>query len=91
MRNREVVREFLNHEPTTGSNLYSTGDKLVSYATTIAEWQSGKVLLVNNTSYSRTTSKQRNYLYPIPDYIEVITLENVPKETESLNYYFINQ
>lgn len=91
MRNREVVREFLNHEPATGSDLYSTGDKLVSYATTIAEWQSGKVLLVNNTSYSRTTNKQRNYLYPIPDYIEVITLENVPRETESLNYYFINQ
>lgn len=61
MRNKEVIDRFLQGLPAWGSNLYSTGDKLVNYNTTIAEWDSGR-LYINNTKYSKTTSTHQNYM-----------------------------
>lgn len=40
-----------------GASLTSTGDKLISYETTVAEWRDGKVL-ITPVKYSCTTSKQ---------------------------------
>lgn len=40
-----------------GASLTSTGDKLISYETTVAEWRNGKVL-ITPCKYSCTTSKQ---------------------------------
>lgn len=40
-----------------GASLTSTGDKLISYETTVAEWRDGRVL-ITPVKYSRTTSKQ---------------------------------
>ena len=40
-----------------GASLTSTGDKLISYETTVAEWRNGKVL-ITPVKYSSTTSKQ---------------------------------
>lgn len=40
-----------------GASLTSTGDKLISYETTVAEWRNGKVL-ITPLKYSATTSKQ---------------------------------
>lgn len=37
MKNKEVVEAFLSSDVAVGSNLYSTGDKLFSYRTCIAE------------------------------------------------------
>lgn len=56
MKNKEVVEAFLSGDVATGSNLRSTGYKLFSYRTCIAEWYDG-YLLINITRYSNTTSK----------------------------------
>lgn len=40
-----------------GASLTSTGDKLVSYETIVAEWRDGRVL-ITPLKYSATTSKQ---------------------------------
>ena len=62
MKNKDVVLAFLNKEEAWGSNLYSTGKRLISYNTSIAEWYSDYYLLVNHTRYSVTTSKHQHYL-----------------------------
>ena len=82
MRNSEVIQCFLNQEAANGSNLYSTGDKLVSYSTTIAQWKVGRLIL-NTTYYSRSTSKWQNQIIP-PKYIEPIIIDNVPRGTQDL-------
>lgn len=61
MKNREVVEKFFNGECATGSNLFSTGTKLFSYQTCIAQWYR-PYLVINKTRYSVTTSKHLYYL-----------------------------
>ena len=62
MKNKDVVLAFLEKREAWGSNLYSTGKRLISYNTSIAEWYSDYYLLVNHTRYSNSTSKQQSYL-----------------------------
>ena len=62
MKNKDVVLAFLDKREAWGSNLYSTGKRLISYNTTIAEWYSNYYLLVNHTRYSVTTSIHQGYL-----------------------------
>lgn len=63
MRNSEVVAAFLNRKiaANRGSSLSSTGTKLFSYATCIAEWNDDS-LIINLTKYSVTSSKHLYYL-----------------------------
>ena len=63
MRNSEVVAAFLKGRIAANSNgsLSSTGTKLFSYATCIAEWNNGS-LIINLTKYSVTSSKHLYYL-----------------------------
>ena len=61
MKNKQVCEEFFNHREACGSNLRSTGDKLFSYNTCIAQWDDN-YLLLNETKYSTTTSKHQTYL-----------------------------
>lgn len=63
MRNSEVVATFLNKKTAVnwGGSLSSTGTKLFSYATCIAEWDNDS-LIVNLTRYSNTSSKHLYYL-----------------------------
>lgn len=56
LKNADVVNEFLNgkvSESHTGA-LWSTGDRLFSYGTVIAQWHNN-TLLVNTRGYSSTT------------------------------------
>lgn len=72
MTTQEVIKQFLArksaHTPYRntwindmykwrGASLTSTGDKLISYETIVAEWRGGRVL-ITPCKYSRTTSKQ---------------------------------
>lgn len=61
MKNKEVCEEFMHHRIASGSNLVSTGDKLFSYNTCIAQWHPHGVLY-NETKYSTTTSRHQYYL-----------------------------
>lgn len=93
MNNKEVCKAFSYKEKATGSNLMSTGDKLFSYSTCIAEWD-GAYLILNKTKYSTTTSKHQTYLYRaihhtmLDMYIKEV--DDVARGTSSLKQ-FINE
>ena len=63
MKNSEVVEAFLKGRVAVnqGGSLFSTGTKLFSYATCIAEWSKDS-LIINLTKYSVTSSKHLYYL-----------------------------
>lgn len=100
MKNIDVIIKFLNRTKASSSNgnLRSTGDKLFSYNTCIAEWHSKKIiydgematiasyeLTVNVTKYSTSTSKIQNMLLQkIPFGKTVYKVENVPINTQEL-------
>lgn len=72
MTTLEVIKQFLAHESAhtpyrnaplnnvwrwRGASLTSTGDKLISYETVVAEWR-GDSVAITPVKYSATTSKQ---------------------------------
>lgn len=61
MKNKEVCKEFIHRRIASGSNLISTGDKLFSYNTCIAQWHPHGIIY-NETKYSPTTSRHQSYL-----------------------------
>lgn len=61
MKNKEVCKEFIRRRVARGSNLFSTGDKLFSYNTCIAQFN-GHALVLNETKYSPTISRHQSYL-----------------------------
>lgn len=61
MTNRDVVGNFINMRVASANNLFSTGDRLISYETCIAQWVSGK-MIINETKYSITTSHHQGIL-----------------------------
>ena len=68
MKNSEVVEAFLRKGMANNSteSLHSTGTKLFSYATCIAEWEDKEwdndTLIINLTKYSVTSSNHLYYL-----------------------------
>ena len=62
MKNRDVILAFLEKREAFGSNLFSTGQKLINYNTALAEWYDNYHLIINDTRYSVTTSKNQAYL-----------------------------
>lgn len=85
MTNKKVVEAFLNHEGAQSLNMYSTGKKLFSYNTVIAEFING-YLVGNSTNYSRTTSKHMSL---VRDKIQIWTVPNtiIERGTSSLINY----
>lgn len=55
MKNIEVIECFLKKDWGNSDHLHSTGDKLISYNTCIAQWNNDKIIL-NTTKYSVTSS-----------------------------------
>lgn len=63
MTNAQVLKAFLNKKSGKSLHLTSTGDKLYSYYTCMAQWHSETgFIIINETKYSQTTSKQINPL-----------------------------
>lgn len=67
MTNREVVQAFVRGEKGKSGSLKSTGDKLFSYQTAIAQRVvgNGELLsdyVINTTKYSVTTSRHQSLL-----------------------------
>ena len=88
MKNKEVIEKFLNRESAGGSNLYSDGCRLINYATTLAQWHDNYHLIVNNTKYSVSTSKNQTWLRgAITDSIVVKEVYNIPINTKNLEQY----
>ena len=87
MRNQEVISKFVNFaESAATANVRSTGDKLLSYYTCIAQRHEGKII-VNVTRYSTTTSKMQNYLRCELSGYDVIEVTGVPRGTCNLVPY----
>ena len=74
-----VIRAFAEELPAKGSNLLSTGDKLIYYGTCIAQHYEGDIIL-NLTEYGNTL----NNLQILFQDFNVVTVFNVPEETEDL-------
>lgn len=61
MINSKVIDNFLLKKPRNGSNLVSSGTRLFSYRTCIAELDND-LLYLNKSYYSVTTSRHLNML-----------------------------
>ena len=94
MKNKEVISNFINKCEAINhhGSLRSTGDRLFSYNTCIAQWVDDTIW-VNVSKYSTTTSGHRNSLISKCGIflLEVHLIENVPiniqrlwKETEKM-------
>lgn len=59
--NLEVCYAFAEGKAARCLNMHSTGDRLFSYGTCIAECKDGKLIL-NLTKYSRSTTRQQSYM-----------------------------
>lgn len=81
MTNREVIDKFLVGKPGTAPNLYSTGKKLFSYSTCIAQYTRDG-LTVNKTKYSVTTTRHLNTLLAqvTPDFV----VRNIARNSDQL-------
>ena len=100
MKNIDVIRKFFRRAKASSSNgnLRSTGDRLFSYNTCIAEWSSYHIaydgetaticsyaLVVNTTKYSKSTSRIQNMLLSeLPFGKTVYKVDNVPINTQKL-------
>jgi len=88
MKNIDVVHAFGARETAKTANLKSTGNYLVSYRTTIAQYGDGEVI-VNMTKYSQSTSTIQNKLLAHLTYeygksfVRVVT--GVPQDTQELS------
>lgn len=84
MKNVDVIKNFVNLAKSgKGNSVSSTGDKLFSYDTIIAERINGKII-VNDTKYSVTTSKAQSYLRYYLNGYHTENVTNVPRNTQSL-------
>lgn len=87
MKNNDVIKAFIDGKSACGSNLYSTGDKLINYSTCIAEYnESENRYILNITKYSSTTSKHQNALRRLLP-LGTICVDKIPKGTLSLLRY----
>lgn len=100
MKNIDVIRKFFRRAKASSSNgnLRSTGDRLFSYNTCIAEWCSPRTLyegeaveirsytlVINVTKYSRSTSRiQTMLMSEIPFGRTMYKVDNVPINTQKL-------
>ena len=83
MKAEEVAEAFLKYEKASTNNIYSTGNKLFSYSTCIAQHSEGRII-GNATKYSSTTSKHLSY---VKRNVTKWTTKNVPVETSDLLNY----
>ena len=89
--NRDVVEAFINGEVLHNANMISTGDRLFSYNTCIAEKYKERGLdrcAINETTYSVTTTKHHNLLMRCMQ-IPYIVLTDIPIGTQTLKQYCI--
>lgn len=87
MKNKEVVKCFLKQLDAIGSNLTSTGIRLISYNTTIAEWKDG-CLIINHTKYSNTSTRHLNMLVKEMSHTQKCkSLYGIPRNVLILKYY----
>lgn len=97
--NREVAEAFVLGNPLANDNMTSTGDRLFSYHTCIAESFLNRYneicFVVNHTRYSNTTTRHRNYVNDeiykliLKGFIVIVKrVDDVPRGTQTLKQYY---
>lgn len=97
--NREVAEDFVLGNPSANANMTSTGDRIFSYSTCIAESFLNRYneicFVVNDTRYSNTTTRHRNYVYDeihkplLKGFIVIVKrVDDVPRGTQTLKQYY---
>lgn len=97
--NREVAEAFVLGNPLANVNMTSTGDRLFSYHTCIAESFLNRYneicFVVNHTRYSNTTTRHRNYVNDeihkliLKGFIVIVKrVDDVPRGTQTLKQYY---
>lgn len=81
----EVCEAFKHKRVEQGRNIESTGYKLISFSTVIAQWIGGK-LIINATRYSNITDKHQAAIIWDKRY-KPIYVYNVPRNTTNLLEY----
>ena len=89
IKNIEVVKSFLLEDCNNSNHLLSTGSKLFSYNTVIAEWHKTipNAILLNKCYYSNTTSHHQNMVKRLADSwgITILSInEGIEINTKSL-------
>lgn len=88
IKTRKAIEEFVDTKTCQkASRMYSKDNKLFNFETVIAQWF-GDTLAINNTYYSRTTSKHQYELLRLAknkgiSYFETL---NVPMGTKDLTH-----
>lgn len=88
MTNIEVAQAFALGRQGRSLNMSTDGHKLYSYNTVIMQWSNGMVV-VNETKYSRTTSKQLSQSLSLIDGPLCFYIRFVPINTTDLTDYII--
>lgn len=89
MNNLDVINAFYDKKLGKNKNLTSTGNKLISYNTTIAEriYVDNITLIIKNiTKYSSTTSKHQSLI----NKYNCVTKNSVPRNIANLKLYIDN-
>ena len=97
--NREVAEDFVLGNPSANANMTSTGDRIFSYHTCIAESFLNRYneicFVVNHTRYSNTTTRHRNYVNDeihkliLKGFIVIVKrVDDVPRGTQTLKQYY---
>jgi len=82
--NQYVANRFSDGKTGSSRNLRSTGDKLYSYATVIAQRMPSGSVIGNRTRYSHSTSKHQSIAHI---YYADILVDGVPRGTDDLMPY----
>ena len=97
--NREVAESFVLGTAAFNANMTSTGDRLFSYSTCIAESFLNSYneicFVVNHTRYSNTTTRHRNYVNDeihkllLKGFIVIVKrIDDVPIGTQTIKQYY---
>lgn len=91
MKNIDVIDLFNKGLTGSSENLESTGDRLYSYSTCIAQRKDDGIVYINNTKYSTTTSKHQNLVLRICTPHVVLRCTSIPRGIVKLNKYIDNE
>ena len=85
-----VVEAFCKREASSNTSLSSSGDKLFSYKTCIAQ-VNGDLLIFNDSKYTATTAKHKGILRRVHKWKTIQLVQNVPTGATDLIPYLVNK
>ena len=85
-----VVGAFCKREAAANASMSSSGDKLFSYKTCIAQ-VNGNLLILNDSKSTTTTAKHKGILRRVHKWKTIQLVQNVPTGATDLIPYLVNK